>query len=303
MSDEAMLNEVMQDRMNYRYVDYPTITEMFFNVPIWHNDDNGYSSSGDGDSSDGCRKEGSLETFGYDVVEPWAGMDDDQLEQLNAVSLEISEMVTPRLDAKNKVYSRFTAWKMTLRTETRKRGNLRSTKGIVKLMRWAGLDGLDLLAGLVYTVFVPLRDLLGAEDPAGAIAARNYVRHVYTQVQKNGSENYGKIDSSRYGYVTAFRRIKGVTKACGYMSLALVSGVAGVVLMKVPWARSAGQSLCGISMCAMVKSDQALEASRPDREIELPEGWADVVPAKERAKAEMAFLGRLVTVDESELSA
>ena len=105
--------------------------------------------------------------------------------------------------------------------------------------------------------------------------------------------------------MVSLRRIKGIARACGYSALALCSGAVGAALMPLPWTRRAGQSLLGLAMGAVIFAERAIEDSRrvpvPGSDITFPEQWTETVPAEKRAEFELAFYGRLITVDESEI--
>jgi hypothetical protein len=125
-----------------------------------------------------------LNDFDFGTVEPWKDLSDPDLKQLDNVHREISWLAGRKLVkgmALNKYYG---YWGRLLREAVKETGSLLFVKEKLLEVKINSIDDKKILAGLAYCVFVPLEDLLESADPAGSIAARNYARHVYTQVQK-----------------------------------------------------------------------------------------------------------------------
>jgi hypothetical protein len=175
---------------------------LYPNIIVRHDvDDRGGAVSSDGDSDYETDSDSEYEyeyeyehelLFDYSTVEPWKGADRSRLVELDdcafALSYQLPELAR---EGDELQYAKLSKWRRMLRVSIYTEGNLESVKQTVSLAQAASLGDRLLLAGLIYSVCIPYRDLLGAEDPAGAIAARNYARHVYTQVQKRWLRGQG----------------------------------------------------------------------------------------------------------------
>lgn len=127
-----------------------------------------------------------LNGFDYETVEPWKGLSDSGLRELDQLYMEISSLVErkPKKSEGTYIYKHHSDWSRRLRSVVQISGMISYMKRTMNYVLRNSIDDKAILAGLVYCVFVPLEDLLESADPAGSIAARNYARHVYTQVQK-----------------------------------------------------------------------------------------------------------------------